>query len=522
MQVQVSIKHKMVGVPLQPDVINLFPNAKQATLNGQPLLVVPHGLVETCMLRKLGIEVPHPIEYQYDWAGGKPFAVQVKTCSMLSLNPRAYVLNDMGSGKTKSALWAFDYLRGNNFCKKMLVVAPLSTLNFTWAREAFNTLPHRKCVVLHGSRQKRLERLKDPDAEIFVINHDGVSVIADEIKAMVAADEIDVLVIDELAVYRNNSERTQVMRDLAQGFKWVWGMTGTPIPHEPTDVWSQCTIVTPTTIPKYFGWFRDSVMTRIITDKGQTKWVPKPDAEQRAFEVMQPAVRYTLDDVTELPECVKRTLDIDLGPKQKDVYSKLVAASFAAIQNKEIKVVNGAAMLTKLLQVSTGWVYASDGRVVALDNGNRIEALVDMINSAARKVIVFAPFKHALHGISEALKKEGIDHAVVSGDTSPSNRNGIFTLFQQTGRYKVLVAHPQCLAHGVTLTAADTVVWFGPVLDYGIYDQANHRVIRIGQEHKQLILHLQATAVERKVYRMIQQKQNVQDKLLELFEQATE
>jgi hypothetical protein len=349
-----------------------------------------------------------------------------------------------------------------------------------------------------------------------------VSVVADEIKKLVAAGEIDVLVIDELAVYRNNSDRTLLMRKLAEPFKWVWGMTGTPIPHEPTDVWNQCTIVTPTTIPKYYGWFRDAVMYRAINDKGQTKWLPKPDAEQRAFEVMQPAVRYKLDDIVELPETVYRTMDIDLGPKQKDIYSKLVAASFAAIQNKEIKVLNGAAMLTKLMQVSCGWVYASDGRVAALDNGNRVKALVDAINSAARKLIVFAPFKHALDGISEALDKEGIEHAVVCGDTTPAKRNEIFTLFQQTSKYKVLAAHPQCLAHGVTLTAADTVVWFGPVLDYEIYDQANHRVIRIGQKHKQLILHLTATAAERKVYRMIQQKQIVQDKLLELFEQATE
>ena len=215
-------------------------------------------------------------------------------------------------------------------------------------------------------------------------------------------------------------------------------------------------------------------------------------------------------------------MDIDLGPKQKDVYSKLVAASFAAIQNKEIKIVNAAAMLTKLMQVSCGWVYASDGRVVALDNGNRVKALVDAINSAARKVIVFVPYKHALQGISEALDKEGIEHAVVSGETSPLKRNEIFTLFQQTSKFKVLAAHPACCYHGVTLTSADTAIWFGPITDYEIYDQACHRIIRIGQKHKQLILHMCSTPVERKVYRLLQNKQRVQDKLLELFEQATE
>ncbi len=520
--IYVSAKHRMVGVPLTPEVTNLFPQAKTTTFNGQAMAVVPHGLVETYMLKKLGIDVPHPIETQYDWAGGKPFAVQVKTCLMLSLNPRAYVLNSMGTGKTKAALWAWDYLRSNGLCKKMLVVAPLSTLNFTWAREVFNTLPHRKCEVLHGTRAKRLARLKNPDVEIFVINHDGLSVVAGDVMAMVKGGEIDVLVIDELAVYRNNRDRTLLMRKVAEQFKWVWGMTGTPIPHAPTDVWNQCTIVTPTTVPKYYGWFRDQVMTRFINDKGSQVWKPKPDAEERAFEVMQPAVRYTLDEVVELPETIYRTIDVDLGTKQATVYKQLVAASKSVIQNKEIKVVNAAAMLSKLLQVSMGWVYASDGRVAELDNNNRIKALVDAINSTSQKVLVFVPYKHALHGISGALTKEGIDHDVVSGDTPPSKRNEIFTLFQQTSRYKVLAAHPQCLAHGVTLTAADTAIWFGPITDYEIYDQACHRIIRIGQKHKQQILHMCSTPMERYVYRMLQGKQRVQDRLLELFENATE
>jgi SNF2 family DNA or RNA helicase len=160
--------------------------------------------------------------------------------------------------------------------------------------------------------------------------------------------------------------------------------------------------------------------------------------------------------------------------------------------------------------------------VVALDNGNRVKALVDVINSAAHKVLVYVPYKHALAGISAALTKEGIDHDVVSGDTSPGKRNEIFTLFQQTSKYKVLAAHPGCLYHGVTLTAADTVIWFGPVDDYEIYDQANHRIIRIGQKHKQHILHMCSTPVERKVYQRLRSKRRVQDNLLELFENATE
>jgi SNF2 family DNA or RNA helicase len=100
-------------------------------------------------------------------------------------------------------------------------------------------------------------------------------------------------------------------------------------------------------------------------------------------------------------------------------------------------------------------------------------------------------------------------------------RAHIFNLFQNTNSYRVIVAHPQCLAHGITLTAADTVIWFAPVTSLEIYDQANHRIRRVGQKHKQLILHLQSTPVEKKIYAMLQKKQRVQDQLLELFAEAS-
>ena len=513
--IQISHKHRAIGVPHRTDVMNLFPQAQQITMSGAPTLVVPHGPTETFLLRKLGFDVPAPILSHYDWCGGTPFDAQKKTCALLTMNPRAYVLNGMGTGKTRAALWAWDYLRSNGLANKMLVVAPLSTLKFTWGREVFQTLHGVKAVVLHGSKAKRLEALNDPTADVFIINHDGVKVILDEI---IAHPDIDTLVLDELAVYRNGgSQRTKITRKLAAGMEWVWGMTGSPIPNEPTDAWAQCTIVTPHTVPKYFGRFRDEVMHRI----NQFKWAPKPDAVDKAFAVMQPAVRFTLDDVVELPDCIERTQDVEMGDKQAKVYRALVDHAHAAVKSKEITAANAGAVMSKLLQVATGWVYSSDGSTVPLDNEKRIEALVDAINATDRKVLVFAPFKHALAGISAALTKEGIEHATVSGDTPADERATIFNLFQNTQKYRVIVAHPQCLAHGITLTAADTVIWFAPVTSLEIYDQANHRIRRVGQKHKQLVLHLQSTPVERRIYTLLQKKQRVQEKLLELFEEAS-
>ena len=173
-----------------------------------------------------------------------------------------------------------------------------------------------------------------------------------------------------------------------------------------------------------------------------------------------------------------------------------------------------------LIQVTDG-AYAETQRLYGRMRELAIQAASDTINATDRKVLVFVPFKHALDGISKALTAEGIEHAVVSGDTPANERANVFHLFQNTNKYRVIAAHPQCLAHGITLTAADTIIWFAPVTSLEIYDQANHRIRRVGQKHKQLVLHLQATPVERKIYTMLKRKQRVQDKLLELFEEAS-
>jgi SNF2 family DNA or RNA helicase len=425
----------------------------------------------------------------------------------------------MGTGKTKAALWAWDYLNTRGLAKKMLVIAPLSTLKFTWLREIFATLPHRKAVVLHhSSKLKRIERLNDPEQDIYILNHDGAKLLHDDIMKLVKDGVIDTITIDELAVYRNSkSIRTKQMKALASGMEWVWGMTGSPMPRSPTDVWAQCQIVTPNTVPRYFSHFRDMVMAKL----NEFKYVPKANAVEVAYSVMQPAVRFTIDDVQELPELAIQTRDVELGPNQAKVYKALASACHAAIGKSEITAANAGAVMNKLLQVATGWVYDKERTTVPLDGKDRLEALIETIDAAEQKVLVFVPFIHALDGISEALTKEGIEHAVVSGNTPINQRSEIFNLFQNTGKYKVLLAHPQCLAHGITLTTANTIVWFAPVTSLETYEQANARIRRVGQKHKQLVLHLQSTPVERRIYKLLQNNQQVQDSFLDMFADAT-
>src|SRR5262249_49054713 len=151
---------------------------------------------------------------------------------------------------------------------------------------------------------------------------------------------------------------------------------------------------------------------------GQFIWIPRKDANEQAFNILQPSVRFQLEDVTELPPYVSIRPDVELGPKQKFIYEALRKDAFAMVGNQTITAVNAGAALNKLLQVSLGWVYDTDGNVVQLDNQKRLKLLGELIEGAQGKVIVFSAFKHALAGIEKFIAKD-LDYTVasVSGDT---------------------------------------------------------------------------------------------------------
>jgi len=172
--------------------------------------------------------------------------------------------------------------------------------------------------------------------------------------------------------------------------------------------------------------------------------------------------------------------------------------------------------LGKLLQIATGAVYDRDGAVLSLEPKAKIAECVELIHELGNKAIVFTPYKHSIKMLSEALAKE-FTVAEVSGDVSPAKRSGIFHDFQE-GDLQVIVAHPQTMAHGLTLTASKGVIWFAPIDNYEIYEQANGRITRPGQAFTPLVVHIVATEVERKVYARLRNKEKMQGLLLTMLE----
>ncbi len=506
-----SHKHRALVLPFRQDIASLLPHAVQIDYQGQPHLAFHHGVEETKLLRNLDISAPAPIVEHYDWPGPKrPFDVQVKTAAMLTMHDRAFVLNEMGTGKTNSALWAYDFLRKARLVKKMLVVAPLSTLNFVWRRAIMETLPNTKAVVLHGDRAKRLKLLK-MDVDIYIVNHDGLNVIH---KELARRPDIDIICIDEVGAYRNASAvRSKVAREVCMTRRRVWGLTGSPTPNAPTDAYGISKLVTPGRAPKSFTQFRNDTMIQVSA----FRWVPRKEATEVVAELLQPSVRFSLDDTVELPQMIPRPLDVEQGPRQRAVYKQMADQMAVLLHEGQVTAANGGVMLSKLLQVSGGYIYMDDGRYAVLDNDLRLQAMTEIIDQSWGKVIVFAPFIHTVHGIELHLKKEGLDYRRVTGGTPTSERDEIFTTFQNTDQIDVLVAHPGCMSHGLTLTAADTIVWFGPITSLETFEQANARITRIGQKRKQQVFMLQGTEAERRIYRRLQSKKEVQDGILDIL-----
>lgn len=511
----ISHANRMVVVPWSQEVQNFLPHGTRLSYGGQEMYAVHHGDDETRLLRNLGLDVKAPIAEHYDWPGpDKPFAQQVLTAASMTINPRSYVLNDMGTGKTKACLWAFDYLRRNRLARRMLVVAPLSTLRFVWQREAM-LVPNMRVEVLDGERSKRISKLANK-VDIYIINHDGIKVISQELLRRL---DIDVICFDEVAAFRNhNADRSKIAREIAKGRRFVWGMTGQPVPNSPTDAYGIARLITPATAPRSFTHFRNETMVQL----SQFNWKPKPDATTTVANTLQPSVRFTLEDTVELPQVIERFTDVDQGPQQRKAYKEMAAKMAADLLEGRLTAANGGVALSKLLQISSGYVYLDDQKVVDLDPILRLQTLVELIDGARAKVIVFASFLHTVAGIKRHFDRERLDYAIITGATTPTERDDIFRRFQGTEEFDVLLAHPQCMAHGLTLTAADTIVWVSPVTSLETFEQANARISRVGQTRKQQVFMLQGTPAERRIYQRLKQKRDVQESVLDLLKELTD
>jgi SNF2 family DNA or RNA helicase len=460
-------------------------------------------------------KIPSPMERDYDWPGlRKPFDHQRDTAQFLSIRQRAFCFNEAGTGKTSAAIWAADYLMKQGVIKKVLVICPLSIMYSAWQADIFQTAMHRTCGVAHGSATKR-KKILDEGFDFTIINYDGTTVILPELQQA----KFDLIIVDEANAYKSsNTRRWKTLAKLVEPTTWLWMMTGTPAAQSPVDAFGLAKLVSPSRVPKFSTAWRDRVMVQV----SKFKWVPKNIATDEVYRALQPAVRYTKKECLDLPDVVYQTRDVPLTPQVQKYYTELKKQLLIEAAGEQISAVNAAASLNKLLQISAGAVYTDKHDVVQFDVTPRLHALKEVLEETTNKVVVFVPFLHSIDIVSEYLRNEGITNEIIKGSVAAKERSEIISRFQTASDPRVLIIQPQSAAHGITLTAADTVVFWSPVMSVETYLQCVARIERYGQVNKMLVVHLRGSEVEKKMYEMLQGKVDVHQKLVDLYKQELE
>lgn len=475
-------------------------------------LLVYWGLKEaTFLTQTLGFNnVPSPMSRDYKWPGlYKPFDHQRTTAEFLSTRQRAFCFNEAGTGKTSSVIWAADYLMNEGLIKRVLVICPLTIMYSAWQADVFKTAMHRSVGVAYGPAAKR-KKIINGDYEFIVTNYDGVNVIYDEI----LNGKFDLIVIDEANAYKSTStQRWKLMAKLIQPHTRLWMLTGTPASQSPVDAFGLAKLVSPHRVPKYTTAWRDKVMHQIT----KFKWIPKPTSRADVHYALQPAIRFSKSECLDLPPVLYQTRIVPLTPQVFKFYHKIREEMLISAAGEQISAVNAASKLSKLLQISGGAVYSDTKEVVEFDISPRLNALIEVLEETDQKTLVFVPFTHTIQLVSRFLNEKGVDNEIINGSVSAIARSAIVNKFQTTPSPKVLIIQPQAASHGVTLTAADTIVFWSPVMSVETYLQCIARIDRVGQVNKMTVVHLQGSDVEKRMYAMLQTKVDSHEKLVDLY-----
>ena len=340
----------------------LFPDLKEAVVQGQQFVAVPHTLEVARVLNNIGVKVQSPIRTRYNWRGRfTPRWYQIDTSEFFTMYRRAHCHSAPRTGKTNSALWAADFLKQEGDIHRVLIVAPLSTLWDVWEKAIFESFPLATFAVLHGSRQKRLDLLAQKH-DYYIVNHHGVALIEQELKDR---PDINLVIVDECAVFRNTRAKTlfKPLNNVLNFQKIVrsaWGLTGTPTPNEPTDAFGQCKLLTPENYRGHFTSFKHETMLQF----GPFKWVPKRGSEQSVARILKPSIRFERAVCTDMEPCfIERRAE--LSDEQRKAYKQLLQQAATELRKRwSVAVVDGRVSAGKRTQIFREFRSAKDPHIL--------------------------------------------------------------------------------------------------------------------------------------------------------------
>lgn len=413
-------------------------------------------------------------------------------------------------GKTVITLTAIEDLIYNRFeVNKALVIAPLRVAEDTWSRESekWDHLKHLKISKILGTPAQRRRALA-AEADIYIINRENVVWLTNELSQIGNGWDFDMVIIDELSSFKSaKAQRFRALKKYITRSERVVGLTGTPAPNGLIDLWSQIYLLDGgDRLGKTITGYRERYFTP--NQRNQTtifNYKPKPEAEQTINEkISDICISMRAEDWLEMPDRIDNIQSVKLSVKEMQDYEKFERDSYLQFMEGEVTAASAAALTTKLLQYSNGAMYLPDGGYV-LTSDKKLDTLEEIIDvSNGKPILCFYSYKHDLERLEKKFKfAKKLEN---SKDIEAWNK----------GEIQLLLAHPAGAGHGLNLQAGgNIIVWFGLTWSLELYQQANARLYRQGQENAVIIHHLitEGTADE-KVLASLQGKKDVQDELL--------
>lgn len=522
-------EHKAIAVQIDDPALckTLAPAELVTGQSGQSMALMPWHIDSCKVLSNAGYDMTGALPFEYEYhprieGEFKPMPHQVTTAAFIILHPRCFTLSEPRTGKTGCLILAMDYLsRARCVTGGFLIVTTMTTMRSVWADAIKATLPNVRVTVIHG--KDREELLKEP-ADFYITNYDSVRLSTKAFAEAEREGRIGAVVVDEVTHAGNiSSQRWKALNAIINrtSMAYAVGLTGSP-GENPYAALGMGMLINPSKMPCQTkkGWER-----HISFQWGNETWKRTlfADADQKVFAALQPAIRYKKADIISLPPVLKQRRSCELSAAQRKVMQALRSEGAALLESGAvITAVNGGVLYGKMLQCALGFAVQKDGTVVDLPHEDRTQTIVECIQETTRKVVVFISYKHAIRQRCEEIRKSGMTCEFIDGSVTGKARADILHRFQTEPDPHVLICQPVTTSFGVEMSAADTIVFDGPVLAGGFtYTQALERLSSARQTAESIsVISVLSEGAERKAWDSLDNTHKLGYNIAKLFEQA--
>ena len=439
----------------------------------------------------------------------QPHDYQTRATQLVIDKPKIGLFLDMGLGKTVITMTAIQELMYDRFeISRVLVIAPKRVAEDTWTREhaKWDHLKDLRISKVLGNEQQRIRALR-AEADIYVIGRDNVIWLINYYQGLRKGWPFDMIVIDELSSFKNpQAKRFRALKKAMPSVSRVVGLTGTPSPNGLMDLWAEVYLLDRgerlgNTLGAYRErYFRPGARNGYVV----YKWEPLRNAQKEIEDkISDICISMSAADYLKLPKRIDNVIPVQLSPDEMEAYKRMERDQLLQIEDDDIAALNAAAVMTKLLQIANGSVYTNEGKVVKIHEA-KLEALAEIVDTTDSPVLVFYSYKHDLAAIQGKIKGTRI----LENEKDISDWNA--------GKVQVLLAHPASVGYGLNLQeGGHVIVWYGLTWSLELYQQANARLYRQGQEKPVIIHHLIAEGTaDEEVMAALQNKDTSQAALL--------